>query len=124
MPLSVRILVVEDDPLVREVIIDMLQDAGYSVLVGCNGAEARPLLDAGSVHMLITDQLMIGEVGEHLADYAQSLGMPALLISGDAASIEGLQEGHHPFLRKPFRLPELQQKVREVLSRNGLKKVG
>jgi CheY-like chemotaxis protein len=123
MPSSVCILVVEDDPLVRDVICEMLKEIGFRVSEAGNGAEAHPILDSGSVDMLITDQMMIGEPGQRLADHAQSLGIPALLISGDANSIERLEAGEHPFLKKPFRLPEIQRMIGEILSKaNGLKK--
>jgi two-component system OmpR family response regulator len=113
---SFGILVVDDDPLVCEVMRDMLKEIGYQVSLASNGAEARPLLSSEGIHLLITDQLMLGERGQHLADYAQSLGIPALLISGDADSIEELEAGQHAFLRKPFRLSELEEKIDKVLS--------
>ena len=56
------ILVVEDEPLVREIIVSELEDAGYEVLEAADGAAALALLREARVDLLFTDIRLPGEV--------------------------------------------------------------
>ena len=118
-----RILLVEDDPDVRELMGRTLRERGY-VVVEAEGGEAalRQLAPSGNgVDLLLTDVIMPGMDGKTLADEAQRLvpGLRILFASGYAAdrlAERGLR-GDVPLLIKPFSDEALARKVREVLSR-------
>jgi FixJ family two-component response regulator len=59
---------------------------------------------------------MIGERGRDLADYAATLGVPALLISGNPYSHQALDGGARPFLRKPFPVAKLAEQLERLLA--------
>jgi DNA-binding NtrC family response regulator len=110
-----HILIVDDDADVCGVICAMLEETGYHTSNAKNAADARFILDRESVDLLVTDEWMVGEAGNSLANYAASLGIPALLISGHEASVEEFERGSRLFLRKPFHLEDLWRKVVEAL---------
>jgi two-component system OmpR family response regulator len=106
-PSFLHILIVEDDPDVCSILVDIIEDVGYRVTSAKNGGEARAILAGSNVDLMVRDQLMASEGGQQLADYAKSLGIPALLISGAADSIDELEVGQYSFseiLAKPKRV--------------------
>jgi len=116
------VLVVEDDEVIRNLVREVLEGSGYTVLVAYRGAEALKLAGEreGPIHLLITDVVMPGisgpEVAGHLARYRPE--MKVLYISGytdDKIGRQGLLESGAGFLQKPFRIDALTCKVREVL---------
>ena len=120
---SVTVLVVEDDPAVRDVAVSMLRDLGYQVLEAADGAEAIRLFgdDPGRIDLLLADVLLPGgmkgdEVGRRLADVRP--GLPVLFMSGYSGSAVlqrgGLRERTH-YIDKPFRKEQLAQKLAEAL---------
>jgi PAS domain S-box-containing protein len=117
-----NILVVEDDPLVREHVTGQLQALGYQVHTACNADEARDILKLMSnIELLFTDIVMPGTMnGRQLADLAQAMrpGIKVLFTSGyteNAIVHHGrLDRGVH-LLNKPYRRQELAAKVRKVL---------
>src|SRR5690349_21226807 len=77
------ILVVEDEPDLRELIGDIVQDAGYRIEVAGNYSEGSLLLNASQPALLITNvPLAGGGDGHNLAVLARRLGVPTLIISG------------------------------------------
>jgi CheY-like chemotaxis protein len=116
-----RILVVEDDDLVRGNARLQLQSLGYAADVVANAADAVAALQAGAYDLLFSDVVMAGGMnGRQLADAAQALAprMPVLLTSGysDALAEERLPAGME-MLRKPYRRKELAVRVRTMLDR-------
>ncbi|MDE3034639.1 MAG: PAS domain-containing protein [Nitrospirota bacterium] len=116
------ILLVEDDPLVREVTRASLQDLGYRVLEAGGGQEALRLLreQDGPVHLLLTDVIMPEMNGRELAEQVLALypRIPVLFMSGytaDVAPLEGSLKHIGAFLTKPFTPEGLGHKVRDVL---------
>jgi PAS domain S-box-containing protein len=116
------ILVVEDDPLVRNFVVSQLRDLGYAVLEATDGPAAEKLLEDGaSIDLLFTDVVMPGGLtGRQLAEKAKRrrIGLKTLYTSGyteDSIVHHGkLDPGVH-FLSKPFRRQDLAAKVREAL---------
>jgi two-component system cell cycle response regulator CpdR len=109
-----RILLAEDDRIVRELVVEMLQDAGHEVAAAGNGAEAlRMLLESGTAgfDLLLTDIAMPVMNGFELARQAVALwpDLPILYVSGDAskALAEDLPIVPAALLDKPFRLKVL-----------------
>jgi two-component system CheB/CheR fusion protein len=117
-----RILVVEDDPRVREITVIRLKELGYTTLEADRGSAALEILkDNPSIDLLFTDLVMPGGMsGLDLADEARSLrpGLRVLFTTGYAqgAAICGPadSEASH-LLRKPYSKQELAEKLREIL---------
>lgn len=117
-----RILVVEDDALVREHVVHLLQELGYRVSVAESGAQAlEQLAVTPDIDLLFTDVVMPGGMsGRQLADEAvhRYPGLKVLYTSGyteNAIVHQGrLDNGVH-LLSKPYRRQQLAFKVRKVL---------
>jgi CheY-like chemotaxis protein len=110
----VTILIVDDEPEVRTVIAEFLEEFGYFVLQAEGGAEALTRLrDNPAVRLLVTDIRMPEMSGIELADLAtqQNPLLKVILISGYFVA----QQMHRRFLRKPFRMKELEAAVRAEL---------
>lgn len=120
---SERILLVEDDPLVRSHIESALRDLGYLVTSTTAGREALERLDAGlPVDILVTDVILPGGMsGPMVAAEARRrrAGLKVLYISGytgDAMQTNGRLAPDSIFLGKPFRREDLARKLREALA--------
>ena len=120
---SESVLVVEDDDVVRQLIVQTLETLGYRVSAAADAVEALKLLrqrKEGS-NLLITDMLLPGLGGRELAaEFKQAhSALKVLYISGypqDHGRGEVNPPAHEPFLQKPFARGELARKVREVLN--------
>ena len=116
--LPATILIVDDEPEVRTVVAEFLEDFGYRVLQAEGGSQALGRLsDDPAVQLLITDIRMPEMSGIELADLAteQNPHLKVILISGSFVS----QQVHRRFLRKPFRMKELEAAVRAELGVTG-----
>ena len=114
-----RILVVDDDPAVREITVQMLRQAGYGVTEVESGQAALEALSRGELYdLIVLDIAMPGADGIETLRRARERwpGLRALYISGyaDVAGL-GLSTGNDPFLKKPFKLSELTAAVRRSL---------
>jgi two-component system, cell cycle sensor histidine kinase and response regulator CckA len=114
------ILLVEDEPLVRQTTARLLRAMGYQVLEAAGAAEALRLALArpAPVDLLLTDVVMPGASGPDLAArLAAHHAVPVLFMSGhtDVSLAEADVLERAPFLAKPFSPDELGRKVREVL---------
>ncbi len=119
---SETLLLVEDEASVRELLRELLESAGYSVLEASRPAEALEFARAhpGPIQLLITDVVMPEMTGPELAHRVAEIrpGLRMLFLSGYTEGVvadKGLiGEGAH-FLQKPFTTDALEAKVREVL---------
>jgi two-component system cell cycle sensor histidine kinase/response regulator CckA len=116
------ILVVEDEPALRELTTRVLKGAGYTVLSAASGPLAIALLERhdGPVHLVFTDVVMPGMNGRELADRLTSLrpGVRVLYTSGyteDAILRHGVLDDARRFLSKPYTPSQLRQRVRDAL---------
>jgi PAS domain S-box-containing protein len=113
-PDGALVLVVDDDPGVREVIGRYVVRAGYQVMLAPDGAEAVALCRTSAPALLITDVTMPGMSGLALAEQLrrQHPGMKVLFVSGlDRPPVAG---AHH--LQKPFTPDTFAVTVRDILS--------
>jgi nitrogen-specific signal transduction histidine kinase/ActR/RegA family two-component response regulator len=117
------ILVVEDEPMVREMLCDSLREIGYSVLEAGELGEAdrRCREHDGPIHLLMTDVVLPGVGGRELAQRLTAIRpeMKLLFMSGytdDAVVRQGILTAGVMFLQKPFTLDGMARKVREALA--------
>ncbi len=115
------ILVVEDDPLMRQMSIDALRDLGYTVVESEDAVGALTMLDSIlGIKLLFTDVVMPEMNGKKLADEAQRRHpeLKVLFTTGytrNAVVHGGVLDPGVNFLSKPFTLMQLATKVRTVL---------
>ena len=120
-PQGERVLVVEDEPDVRMLVVDVLKELGYRVEVACDSHEALPVLQGVEpVDLLVTDVGLPGLNGRQLAEVARQHrpGLKVLFMTGYAreAEVRGdfLDHGMD-LLTKPFTIDELAQRVRHLI---------
>ncbi|MBN8908918.1 MAG: response regulator [Alphaproteobacteria bacterium] len=109
------ILVVDDDPEVRELVSEYLRDFGYNVLEADSGTKALGVVGQQKVlHLIITDIRMPEMSGLELAELAaqQNRDLKIIFMSGYFSP----QQVGQRFLHKPFRLSELEAAVRTELA--------
>ena len=113
-----HILVVEDDPDVRRVIVECLSLIGYKVTEAANGGEALAHLSALKPDLLVVDYAMPDMTGAEVISEARKLvgDVPVILATGyaDMAAVERLA-GRPRILRKPFDIAQLGDAVSSVL---------
>jgi two-component system cell cycle sensor histidine kinase/response regulator CckA len=124
-PVAETILLVEDDAFVRTVTCEVLQSAGYRVLMAENSAQAASIYEqrGGEVDLLLTDMILPGETGLALAASLrrQNSGLNILLVTGYATQ-KGLAELRpEELLAKPFSTQALLRRVRQLLGSPGLR---
>jgi two-component system cell cycle sensor histidine kinase/response regulator CckA len=114
-----RILLVEDDDSVRELVSRMLIQDHYTVLTAADGEEAIRISSAepGPIHVLVTDVLLPGMTGTELARKLgeQRPDLRVLFLSGYAPESARLDLA--TFLQKPFTEEALSHKLRLILDR-------
>jgi len=118
-----RLLVADDEALIRDLLIESLEGLGYEVLAAENGAEALALFErrGDEIDMVILDVVMPKLSGPDALRSMKSLkpDLKALFISGHAPESARLSDvldtAGRAFLPKPFVLDDLAAKVREVL---------
>ena len=114
---AAKILLVDDEYIVRFATADMLRDIGYQVVEAASGSQALAAIRGGvDVDLLVTDYLMPGITGAALITELRATGhtLPALLITGYAATGADVP-GDVPRLAKPFRQVDLAARVDALL---------
>lgn len=116
-----RILVVEDEPRLRQLLRLYLERDGHSVTDVGDGASALAAYDAEGADLVILDLMLPGMQGETLLDQLRGAGdVPVLIVSAkrsDAERIAGLRLGADDYLGKPFNPNELTARVAAILRR-------
>ncbi|UCF99607.1 MAG: PAS domain S-box protein [Spirochaetaceae bacterium] len=119
-----RILLVEDDEAVRELVVRVLEKIGYTLVSASSGEEALGLLDRseyGDIDLLISDVIMPGIGGKVLAERLQARipALKVLYISGypDETVVQhGVLDEGVAYLQKPFSPTAVIEKVRQILA--------
>lgn len=116
-----RILLVEDDPTVLALTLDMLTSLGYVATTATNAAEALEILRSEArVDLLFSDVVMPGgRSGVELARTAREIrkGLPVLLTSGFIGEGAVLDSDEFPLLDKPYETAQLAAKLRGILGK-------
>jgi len=119
-PFEASILVVEDEPTILSLLMDMLEGAGYRVCVARTGREAVEQLIEGSFHAVLTDLGMPEMSGWELARHCRDLypDLPVILVTGWGVELdEGLvtDTGVRAVVSKPFTVAEILQTLASIL---------
>ena len=132
LPITHRILLVEDDEIIRSMITLNLQEEGYEVIEAHNGSDALKLFETDNkgqseqkIDLVILD-LMLPEInGLDICRLLRHRGnpIPILMLSAKAAETDrvlGLEIGADDYVTKPFSMKELVARCRALLRRNAL----
>jgi len=117
-----RVLIVEDDPGMRVLLLRALHGEGIEAIGARDGNEARPLLEAGGVDLVMMDVMLPGRSGLDLIGDIREVhpAMPIIMVSAlgsEADRIAGLDRGADDYVAKPFGKGELLARVRAALRR-------
>lgn len=119
--LRARIIIVEDEPDLREAVAEYLGANGYDVATAENAAVARPLLETQPFHLAILDIAMPGEDGLSLGRWLRGRAQTGIIYATAAGTaldrIVGLELGADDYIVKPYELRELLARTRSVLRR-------
>ena len=115
-----KLLVLEDDLQLREILVSLLEEEGYDVVAVDNGAAAVEMAAKQSFDLIITDIRMDGLDGLDALEQARKLQpkLSSLVVSGytsEAETLRALQLNVGGFLKKPFSLGDLLQRVGQLL---------
>src|SRR5437016_2127253 len=115
------VLVVDDEPIVRDVVVRYLRRDGFDTLVAGDGDTARELIERSPPQLVVLDVMLPGTDGLALCRWIRSRGeLPVIMLTarGDEADrIVGLELGADDYVTKPFSPRELAVRVRTVLRR-------
>jgi two-component system, OmpR family, response regulator len=119
-----RILVVDDEPNIVDVIAMALRYQGFDVATAANGSDAVSQVNGYRPHLMLLDVMLPDmdgfEVAERLG--AQRAGVPIIFLTARDSTedkIRGLTTGGDDYVTKPFSLEELVARIRTVLRRTG-----
>ncbi len=121
-----RILVVDDEPSMRELLQIVLRREGYSVRLAENGRSALSTLEREPADVLISDIKMPDMSGVEVLREAKRLdpdlvGIMVTAFASTETAVEALRLGAYDYLTKPFDVDELKAKVRNALERRELR---
>ncbi len=117
-----RVLLVDDDPMIRDMVLDFLADGRTEIVsASCLTAARERLADRPSVDLVIADVQLPDGRGIDLMRWARETDeeAPFILITGHGdldTAVEALNLGAHSFLKKPFEMKELHRLVHEALA--------
>ena len=120
-----RILVVDDEMELREVVARYLEQAGYEVLTAASGVTAVKMFHDNSPDMVILDLMLPDIPGEKVCQVIrESYSTPVIMLtskSSDEDKIKGLGLGADDYMTKPFSPKELVMRVKAIFRRLGMK---
>jgi DNA-binding response OmpR family regulator len=115
------VLVVDDEPIVREVVVRYLEREGYRTLESADGHVARELIESERPDLVVLDVMLPGTDGLALCRWIRSRSdLPVIMLTArgeEADRIVGLELGADDYVTKPFSPRELAARVRTVLRR-------
>jgi two-component system response regulator ResD len=115
------VLVVDDEPLVRDVLIRYLQREGFDTLEAGDGDTARTLVATEDLQLVVLDLMLPGTDGLSLCRWIRSQGdLPVIMLTARGEPddrIVGLEVGADDYVSKPFSARELVMRVKAVLRR-------
>jgi DNA-binding response OmpR family regulator len=116
----IKILVVEDEKAISDLIVFNLKRNGYQCTALYDGKSAADLLEDNTFDLILLD-IMLPEInGYELMEYIRPMGIPVIFITAKASlddRIKGLTSGAEDYLVKPFEIAELLARIHIVLRR-------
>jgi DNA-binding response OmpR family regulator len=115
------VLVVDDEPIVRDVVVRYLEQEGYRTLQAADGDTARSLLEHQRPSLVVLDLMLPGTDGLSLCRWIRERSnLPVIMVTAlgeEADRLTGLDLGADDYLTKPFSPRELVARVKAVLRR-------
>jgi DNA-binding response OmpR family regulator len=115
------VLVVDDEPTIREIVAGYLEREGYRTLEAADGNRARELLETEAPDLVVLDLMLPGTDGLELCRWIRSRSrLPVIMLTArgeESDRIVGLELGADDYVTKPFSPRELAARVRTVLRR-------
>jgi len=115
------VLVVDDEPIVRDVVVRYLEQEGYRTLQAADGDAARSLLEREAPSLVVLDLMLPGTDGLALCRWIRGRSdLPVIMVTAlgeEADRLAGLELGADDYLTKPFSPRELVARVKAVLRR-------
>lgn len=125
--MSIRILVADDDPFIRRLVVFTLKKRGYEILEAGDGAAALKLARQEKLNLAVLDVLMPEmtglEVTKALSQDPATAHIPIVIVSANAQQSDidaGLASGAVAYLIKPFEPRALGERVAEILAQKGI----
>ncbi len=115
-----RILIVEDEPPISNLIAMNLKQAGYLCTCAFDGAEAADMIHPGAFDLILLDVMLPKVDGFELLEYIQPMEIPVIFITARSEvpdRVKGLRLGADDYITKPFEVAELLARVESVLRR-------
>jgi len=117
------VLVVDDEPIVREVVVRYLAREGHRTLEAGDGNVAREVIESSDLDLVVLDLMLPGTDGLELCRWIRGRSeLPVIMLTArgeEADRIVGLELGADDYVTKPFSPRELAARVRSVLRRTG-----
>ena len=116
-----QVLVVDDEPMIREIVVRYLERDGFATLEAADGDRARELVERESPDLVVLDLMLPGTDGLELCRWIRSRSsLPVIMLTArgeESDRIVGLELGADDYVTKPFSPRELAARVRTVLRR-------
>ena len=116
----IRVLIVEDEKPIAELVRMSLSGAGYRCTCVYDGLAAADRIEKESFDLILLDVMLPGADGFELMEYIRPLGIPVIFLTARSAvsdRVRGLKAGADDYLTKPFEIIELLARVETVLRR-------
>jgi DNA-binding response OmpR family regulator len=116
----IKILIVEDEAAIANLVRMNLRNAGYDCTVAYSGTEGADRLAEQNFDLCILDIMLPGIDGYELLEYAKGLDIPVIFLTAKGETLDkvkGLREGAEDYITKPFEILELLARVENVLRR-------
>lgn len=116
----IKILIVEDEEPISNLIRMNLVKAGYQCKCAFDGKEAADMMAENSFDLILLDIMLPKIGGYELLEYAQSLDVPVIFITAMGSvenRVKGLKKGADDYISKPFEIVELLARIEAVLRR-------
>ena len=118
------VLVVDDEPIVREVVVRYLAREGHRTLEAADGDAARGMIENADPDLVVLDVMLPGTDGLELCRWIRGRSeLPVIMLTArgeEADRIVGLELGADDYVTKPFSMAELVSRVRSILRRREL----
>ena len=118
----IKILIVEDEKPINDLIEMNLTEAGYSCRCAYDGIEAADILEKERFDLVLLDIMLPGANGYELLEYIKPMEIPVIFLTAKGSvqdRVKGLKLGADDYLVKPFEIVELLARVETILRRAG-----